>query len=100
MMEYIGVCDEFIGTRNDECCWFLRGPGAPVHEELEEDDEDAGEHGEAEEDEAPAEHGEAVRLGLGQRGSLLPPGLRHRHPPVAATAEFKLEPTRALQIIM
>ena len=92
MMEYIGVCDEFIDTRNDECCWLLRGAGAPVHEELEEDDEDAGEHGEAEQDEAPAEHGEAVRLGLGQRGGLLPPGLRHRHPPVAATAEFKLEP--------
>ena len=61
-MEYIGVCDEFIDTRNDEYCWFLRAPGAPVHEELEEDDEDAGEHGEAEQDEAPAEHGEAVGL--------------------------------------
>ena len=92
---YDGVCDEFIDTWNDECCWFLRAARAPVDEELDEDDEDAGEHGEAEQDEAPAEHGEAVRLGLGQRG-LLAPGLRHRHPPVAATAMFILEPKWAL----
>ena len=84
------------GMRNVAgCCWLLRAARAPVDEELDEDDEDAGEHGEAEQDEAPAEHGEAVRLGLGQRG-LLAPGLRHRHPPVAATAMFILEPIWAL----
>ena len=38
----------------------LRCSGAPVHQELEEDDEDAYQHDETHQDEAPPEHGETV----------------------------------------
>ena len=37
-------------------------PPAPVHEELDEDDEDADQHAQPQHDEAPAEQGEAVGL--------------------------------------